>query len=68
MTNAQKITVWVAAINAAEFATFGVRLLVAQDVAKALGLCFQFDEKGFELRNRFGRVLKKTTADFVLAA
>lgn len=46
----QKANVWLAALKAVHGLHFGVKVLVASDVADALGLRFTFDENGFELR------------------
>jgi hypothetical protein len=49
MKKAQKIAVWCAALDAVKNERFGARLLVANDVAKALGWFCNFDEKYFVL-------------------
>jgi len=49
MTNAQKITVWRAAMNAVNLESFPTQCRVATEVAKALGLKAYFSGDGFGL-------------------
>lgn len=50
MTIKQKTAVWLAALRAVKNEKFGLRVLVAADVASALGLRFTVSDSGFELR------------------
>ena len=70
MVNLKKVNVWIAAMNAVRDSNYGTRVLIANDVAKALDLQAFICDKGFELvrlHNKNNPCSKFTRIAFVKA-
>lgn len=68
MTNAQKTTVWFAALDAVKFESFPIKCRIATEVAKSLGLKAFFSGNGFGLYTMRGTNPTKQIANAPIVA